>query len=255
MLVMIIKGLLIVIPLSNEKGKYCLTYRRRGSYFSLIEHVSQFYISLLTIRPWMEFLLGNIHENLIFSSLLILFYSLVKLFNLYKSICLFRRSILEAFQSLPFPSVSTNDLRDNLCPICQSEYQDPIVLTCKVSSSLGFPFEHFHCFSIFFVKNVFHHGLIEMHHVHSVDVNYLLDKRIIVMDSLRDISFGIKTKHDFFFSFQLFMENFFSIPYHSILYFCLQEKLQEIIFQLIQIFEDSTGNTKEENTDINQIEE
>lgn len=216
---MIIKGLLIVIPLSNEKGKYCLTYRRRGSYFSLIEHVSQFYISLLTIRPWMEFLLGNIHENLIFSSLLILFYSLVKLFNLYKSICLFRRSILEAFQSLPFPSVSTNDLRDNLCPICQSEYQDPIVLTCKVSSSHGFSSNFLSSFSIFFVKNVFHHGLIEMHHVHSVDVNYLLDKRIIVMDSLRDISFGIKTKHDLFFSFLFNFLWKISFQFHIIQFF------------------------------------
>ena len=135
MLVMIIKALLIVIPLSNEKGKFCLTYRKRGSYFSLLEHLSQFYISLLTIRPWMEFLLANYHQNLVFSSFLILFYSLVKLFNLYQTIRLFRRSILEAFQTLPFPSASTNDLRDNLCPICQSEYQDPIVLTCKVGPS------------------------------------------------------------------------------------------------------------------------
>lgn len=126
---MIVKGLLIIIPLNN-----CLTYRKRGSYFSLIEHVSQFYIGLLTIRPWMEFLLANVQENLIFSSILILLYSLVKLFNLYKAIGQFRRAILEAFQTLPFPSASTNDLRDNLCPICQSEFQHPIVLTCKVRS-------------------------------------------------------------------------------------------------------------------------
>ena len=138
MLVMIVKGLIILIPLINEKGKSCLTYRKRGSYFSLIEYVSQFYISLLTIRPWVEFLMANNQENLLFSSFLILFYSLIKLFNLYKSIVQFRRSIAEAFQTLPFPSASTNDLRENICPICQSEYQDPIVLTCKVILTLIF---------------------------------------------------------------------------------------------------------------------
>ena len=51
MAVMIIKSLLIVCPLSGEKGKSCLTYRKRGSYFPPLEHLSQFYISLLTIRP------------------------------------------------------------------------------------------------------------------------------------------------------------------------------------------------------------
>jgi hypothetical protein len=125
---MIIKGLLIIIPLNNIG----LTYRKRGSYFSLIEHLSQFYISLLTIRPWIHFLIDNNHEYLVFSSFLILFYSVIKLYNIYKSIIQLRRSIHEALQTLPFPSASTNDLRENMCPICQSEYQNPIILTCKV---------------------------------------------------------------------------------------------------------------------------
>jgi hypothetical protein len=132
MMVMILKGLLIVLPISSDKGKLCLTYRKRGSYFSLIEHISQFYISLLTIRPWIHFLMDNNQENFLFSSFLILFYSIIKLFNIYKSITQLRRSLNEAFQTLPFPSASTNDLRENICPICQSEYQDPIILTCKV---------------------------------------------------------------------------------------------------------------------------
>jgi hypothetical protein len=45
---------------------------------------------------------------------------------------------------------------------------------------------------MYFVKNVYHHGLIGMLHVHSVDVNYQLDKRIFVMDLRRDILFGTK---------------------------------------------------------------
>jgi hypothetical protein len=138
MMVMIIKGLLIVIPLSNDKSKFCLTYRKRGSYFSLIEHLSQFYISLLTIRPWIHFLMDNNQEYFFFSSFLIVFYSLIKLYNIYKSIVQLNRSIHEAFQTLPFPSASTNDLRENMCPICQSEYQDPIILTCKVIFSIYF---------------------------------------------------------------------------------------------------------------------
>ena len=130
---MIIKSLLIVYPINSDKGKYCLTYRKRGSYFSFIEHLSQFYISLLTIRPWIHFIMDKNHENLIFSSFLLFFYSIIKLYNLYKTLLQLRRSLSEAFQTLPFPSASINDLRENMCPICQSEYQDPIVLTCKVS--------------------------------------------------------------------------------------------------------------------------
>ena len=78
MTVMVFKGLLIIYPLSSQSGHCALTYRRRGSYFSLIEHVSQFYISLLTIRPWVEFLLNKNQSNLFFSSFLLLFYAVVK---------------------------------------------------------------------------------------------------------------------------------------------------------------------------------
>jgi hypothetical protein len=130
---MIIKSLLIVYPISSDQGKSCLTYRKRGSYFSLIEHLSQFYISILTIRPWIHFIMDNNHQYFLFSSFLLFFYSIVKLFTLYKTLLQLRRSLSEAFQTLPFPSASINELRENMCPICQSEYQDPIVLTCKVS--------------------------------------------------------------------------------------------------------------------------
>jgi hypothetical protein len=51
---------------------------------------------------------------------------------------------------------------------------------------------------MYFVKNVYHHGLIVMLHVHSADVNYPLDKQIFVMDLRRDILFG--TKLVFFFN-------------------------------------------------------
>jgi hypothetical protein len=50
---------------------------------------------------------------------------------------------------------------------------------------------------MYFVKNVYHHGLIEMHHVPFVDVNYQLEKQIFVMDLLQDILFGINS---FFFN-------------------------------------------------------
>lgn len=132
MIIMMLKGLLILYPINSDKGKYCLTYRKRGSYFSLLEYLSQFYISILTIRPWISFLMYNNQENLLFSSFLLFFYSTVKLYNLYKSIIELRQSLKQSFQTLPFPSVPLNELRESVCPICQSEYQDPIALTCKV---------------------------------------------------------------------------------------------------------------------------
>ncbi|CAF0821131.1 unnamed protein product [Rotaria sordida] len=131
MIVMILKGLLILYPLSSEKGKLSLTYRKRGSYFSLLEYISQFYISLLTIRPWIHFIMDNNQGNILFSSFILFFYSTVKFYNFYKSFIKLRQSLNQSFQTLPFPSVAINELRDNHCPICQSEYQDPIMLTCK----------------------------------------------------------------------------------------------------------------------------
>jgi len=131
MFVMILKGLLILYPLSLDKGKYSLKCRQRGSMFAFIEYTSQYYISLLTIRPWIEFLLNQNEKSFYFSTFLFLLYLLFKVFNLYKSTKFFYKSIKESFETLPFPSVSNVDLRENLCPICQSEYQHPILLTCK----------------------------------------------------------------------------------------------------------------------------
>ena len=48
-----------------------------------------------------------------------------------------------------------------------------------------------------FVKNVFHRGWIEMPRVLSVDVNYLLDKQTIEMDSHRVFLFGIDQRTTF----------------------------------------------------------
>ena len=66
MAVMILKGLLILYPLSTDKSKYSLRCRQRGSYFALIEYSSQYYISLLAIRPWIEFLLDQNDKSFLF---------------------------------------------------------------------------------------------------------------------------------------------------------------------------------------------
>ena len=78
MSVMMVKGLLILYPLSSEKSALCLRSRQRASYLALIEYLSQFYLTLLTIRPWIHFLLDHRDEKPFFSSFLLLFYSIVK---------------------------------------------------------------------------------------------------------------------------------------------------------------------------------
>lgn len=78
MFVMIIKGLLILYPLSLDKGKYSLKCRQRGSMFAFIEYSSQYYISLLTIRPWIEFLLNQNERSFYFSTFLFFLYLLFK---------------------------------------------------------------------------------------------------------------------------------------------------------------------------------
>ena len=78
MLVMIIKGLMILYPLSGEKSRYCLRARQRGSYLAMIEYLSQFYLTLLTIRPWIHFLLDHRLDKPFFSAFLLLVYSIIK---------------------------------------------------------------------------------------------------------------------------------------------------------------------------------
>lgn len=75
---LIIKSLIILYPIKNEKGFFNLTYRQRSSYLAFIEHLSQFYLCLLTIRPWIHFLIDRKEENLFFSSFLLIFYLIVK---------------------------------------------------------------------------------------------------------------------------------------------------------------------------------
>jgi len=125
MSVMLIKGLMILMPNS------CLSYRKRGSYFSLLEHISQFYISLLTIRPWIAFILDVNQQSGLFSIILLIFYICIKTYNVYKSVISMHQSVRQAFETLPYPSASTNELTETMCPICQSQYKDPIVLPCK----------------------------------------------------------------------------------------------------------------------------
>ena len=81
MTVMILKGLLILYPLSTDKSKYSLRCRQRGSYFALIEYSSQYYISLLAIRPWIEFLLDQNDKSFYFSTFLFVLYLLFKVMS------------------------------------------------------------------------------------------------------------------------------------------------------------------------------
>ena len=194
LMVIIFKAVLILIPLNDQKEKFGLTYRLRGIYFSLIEHFSHFYLSLLTIRPWIYFLLHAEHQaNLVFSSFLLFFYSVAKFYDCYKWLFKLRQLINEAFRILPFPSASDHELKERICPICQCEYQNPLMLTCKVIASLIFIDLNriVGCFSIYFVKNVFHRGWNETLHVLFADRNCPLHRFIIETDSLPLTSSGI----------------------------------------------------------------
>ena len=90
------------------------------------------FCSIKTTNPFIfpPSLQGNLEVN--DADLPVHRWSRLQICNLYKSPKSFVRSNKESFETLPFPSVSNVDLRDNTCRICQSEYRDPILFTCKV---------------------------------------------------------------------------------------------------------------------------
>ncbi|CAF1301277.1 unnamed protein product [Didymodactylos carnosus] len=80
MFVMLLKAVLILLPSNNSKQ--FISYRNRGCYFSIIEYTSQFYISLLTIRPWIAFILDGNDHSILFSGVMLIFYGIIKILSL-----------------------------------------------------------------------------------------------------------------------------------------------------------------------------
>ncbi|ELT97954.1 hypothetical protein CAPTEDRAFT_184542 [Capitella teleta] len=123
----LLKALIAMLP------KQVLLTKKKGKYFMLIEHVSQFYRSTVPITPWLFFLYDDQNGGPWFSTVLILLYVLVKGNHLYYKFLELKGAVSRFKLDVTYGSVPSQEQllsADNCCPICQDKFTDPVLLTC-----------------------------------------------------------------------------------------------------------------------------
>ncbi|KAH3877383.1 E3 ubiquitin-protein ligase RNFT1-like [Dreissena polymorpha] len=110
----------------------CLLQKRKGKYYMMIEVLSQLYRATLPIVPWFYFL--YVPTKTWFSAVLTLLYIIAKCINLYSTAAMIKKAVRVFFSNTKFgekPSAEEIKSREENCPICQDDYQDPVMLPCK----------------------------------------------------------------------------------------------------------------------------
>lgn len=125
----ILKSLIAILP------HFCLPQKKRGKYFMFIEVLSQIYRMVLPIIPWIHFLYDQPKSGrLIFAAFLLIVYLLLKVYGLYQELLNLRKAIARLKTDTTYgtkPTAEEIKSRGENCPICQDDYQDPIMLSCK----------------------------------------------------------------------------------------------------------------------------
>ncbi|KAL3857428.1 hypothetical protein ACJMK2_012100 [Sinanodonta woodiana] len=125
----ILKALLSLVP------SFLLPQKKRGKYYMFIEVLVQFFRCLMPIMPWVHFLKDNPKSG---RAILAIILSIVYLIA--KAVAVFSkfRELANAFLKLNVdaaygnkPTISDINARGEHCAICQENYKDPVMLSCK----------------------------------------------------------------------------------------------------------------------------
>ncbi|XP_051891970.1 E3 ubiquitin-protein ligase RNFT1 isoform X2 [Pristis pectinata] len=126
------KCLVLLVPSS------LMSFKSRGQWYMVIEEVNQFHRSLVPMPVWSWYLIGNneLDGSLIWTLgiLLSLFYLILKLLGIYSRWSSFRKVLRSFFHKQHYGIAATqhqcSDAGD-VCPICQTEFREPILLICQ----------------------------------------------------------------------------------------------------------------------------
>ncbi|KAL4223923.1 RING finger and transmembrane domain-containing protein 2 [Mactra antiquata] len=125
----VIKSVIAVCPL------ICLPQKRKGKCYMFIEMVSQTYRLTLPILPWVHYLYDHPKSaRLIVAAILSVIYICLKAWSLllgYFNITKAFKTLLNDTKFGTQPTAEDIKSRGENCPICQDDYQDPIMLSCK----------------------------------------------------------------------------------------------------------------------------
>ncbi|GCB77686.1 E3 ubiquitin-protein ligase RNFT1 [Scyliorhinus torazame] len=126
------KCLILLVPSS------LMSFKSRGQWYMVIEEVSQFHRSLVPLPVWSWYLIGNKESDgsviWTLGILLGLFYLILKLLGIYGRWSNFRRSLKSLIHKQHYGiTASKRQCSDagDICPICQTEFREPILLICQ----------------------------------------------------------------------------------------------------------------------------
>ncbi|XP_054857828.1 E3 ubiquitin-protein ligase RNFT1 isoform X2 [Eublepharis macularius] len=116
-----------------------MSFKAKGYWYMLLEEICQFYRRIVPIPVWFRYFVGLREQESAFGwslgILLALLYLILKLLSFFAHLKHFRR-VLRMFYSQPSYGVAASKRQcadtDDICSICQAEFQKPILLICQV---------------------------------------------------------------------------------------------------------------------------
>ncbi|XP_072502993.1 E3 ubiquitin-protein ligase RNFT1 isoform X2 [Notamacropus eugenii] len=128
------KCLILLVP------SFVMSFKSKGYWYMLIEELCQYYRTFVPIPVWFRYLVsygesgGNV-TGWSLGILLGLLYLILKLLDFFGHLRTFRRA-LQIFLTRPSYGVTASKRQcseaDDICSICQAEFQKPILLICQV---------------------------------------------------------------------------------------------------------------------------
>ncbi|KAF7244414.1 E3 ubiquitin-protein ligase RNFT1 [Varanus komodoensis] len=118
---------------------FIMSFKSKGYWYMLLEELCQYYRRVVPVPVWFRYFVGLRELNSMLGwslgILLALLYLILKLLSLFGHLKNFRR-VLRVFYTRPSYGVAASKRQcaeaDDLCSICQAEFQKPLLLICQV---------------------------------------------------------------------------------------------------------------------------
>uniref|UniRef100_A0A8C8BGF4 E3 ubiquitin-protein ligase RNFT1 n=1 Tax=Otus sunia TaxID=257818 RepID=A0A8C8BGF4_9STRI len=117
---------------------FMMSFKSKGYWYMLLEELCQYYRMFVPIPVWFRYLIGNGELDSVLGwslgILLGLLYFILKLLSFFGQLRNFRQ-VLRIFCKRPHYGVTASKRQcsesDDICSICQAEFQKPILLICQ----------------------------------------------------------------------------------------------------------------------------
>ncbi|XP_063002495.1 E3 ubiquitin-protein ligase RNFT1 [Elgaria multicarinata webbii] len=131
-LFMSLKCIILLLP------SFIMSFKSKGYWFMLLEELCQHYRRIVPIPVWFRYFIGLRERDSMLGwslgILLALFYLILKLLSFFGHLKNFRR-VLRVFYTRPNYGVAASKRQcaeaDDICSICQAEFQKPLLLICQ----------------------------------------------------------------------------------------------------------------------------